>query len=134
MPQSVGSADIARCYLSVMRQDAARVNRLSSEFQANRYKGSALSSADFEFSCFEADRTMVVRQLKAVRNAIEDGASEMKLIGVEKVFDQHLSKVLTGEARALQRIAQELNQLRREVARARFPQTKKSTGRHRRRG
>jgi hypothetical protein len=116
-----------------MRQDAARVNRVSSEFEANRYKGSPISSTDFEFSCFEADRNVVVRQLKAVGNAIEDGASEMKLIGLEKVFDERLSKVLTGEARTLQRIARELNELRREVARARFPQTKTSTtGRGRR--
>ena len=116
-----------------MRQDAARVNRLSSEFEANRHKGSAISSADFEFSCFEADRTVVVRQLEAVANAIKDGASEMKLIGLEKVFDGRLSKVLTGEAQTLQRIARELNELRREVARARFPQTKiPTTGRGRR--
>lgn len=115
-----------------MRQDGARVNRVSSEFQANRFKGPAISSVDFEFSCFEADRNVVVRHLKAVGNAIEDGANEIKLIGVEKVFDEHLSKVLTGEARALHRIAQELDELRREVARARFPQKTSSAGRGRR--
>jgi hypothetical protein len=117
-----------------MRQDAACVNRPSSEFQADRYKGSAISSADFELSCFEADRYVVVRRLKAVGNAIEDGASEMKSIGAEKVFDERLSKVLTGEARALQRIARELNELRREVARARFPQTKTAATARGRRG
>lgn len=117
-----------------MRQESARVNRVSSEFEANRYKGSTISSTDFEFSCFEADRNVVVRQLKAVGNAIEDGASQMKSIGAEKVFDERLSKVLTGEARALQRIVRELNELRREVARARFPQTKISTTGRGRRG
>ncbi|HYK63550.1 MAG TPA: hypothetical protein VEY94_01270 [Patescibacteria group bacterium] len=93
-----------------------------------------MSSTDFEFSCFEADRNVVVRQLKAVGNAIEDGASEMRSIGREKVFDERLSRVLTGEAQTLQRVARELNELRREVARARFPQMTPSATRRGRHG
>lgn len=92
------------------------------------------SAIDFELTCFEADRNIVARQLKAVANAIADAASEMKMIGIEKVFDQRLSNVLAGEAQALQRIAQGLEHLRQEVARARFRAVRKAGGTRQRRG
>jgi hypothetical protein len=92
------------------------------------------SRTDFELTCFEADRNVVVHQLKAVGSAIEESGKEMKMIGVEKVFDPRLSKVLTAEGRALQRIARGLENLGQKVARARFPQTRRSSRRRQRRG
>jgi hypothetical protein len=59
-----------------------------------------------------------VQELKLVETAIEDGATEMRMIAAESVFDQRVSKVLTGEARALLRIGRGLKGLRLEVARA----------------
>jgi len=92
------------------------------------------SAMALELICFEADRDIVARQLKAVENDIENAADEMKMIGVENVFDQRLSNVLTGEAQALQRIARELERLRQEVARARLRATRKASGRRQRQG
>jgi hypothetical protein len=83
------------------------------------------SRADLELTCFEADRNVVARQLKTVGIVIQESATELKMIGVENVFDPRLSKVLTAEGRALQRIARALEHLRQEVARARFPKTRK---------
>jgi hypothetical protein len=85
------------------------------------------SRTDFETTCFEADRNVVVRQLKTVGRAIEDSATEMKMIGVEKVFDPELSKALTAEGRALQRLAWGLENLRQQVAGARLPKKRKSS-------
>ena len=84
------------------------------------------SSANLERTCFEADRNVILRQLKTVGTVIEESADEMKLIGVESVFDPQLSKALTAEGSALQRMARGLDNLRQEVARARFPRTRKS--------
>jgi hypothetical protein len=92
------------------------------------------SRTNFELTCFEADRNVVVRQLKAVGNAIDETGNEMEMIAVEKVFDPGLSKVLTDEARTLQRMARGLDNLRQEVARARFPETRRSSRRRQRRG
>ncbi|MGA7869329.1 MAG: hypothetical protein WCA22_00380 [Candidatus Binatus sp.] len=81
-----------------------------------------MSSALYsEQTCFEADRRALVRQLKAVGNAIEDGASEMAMIAAENVFDEQVSKVLTREARAMYRMVRGLKDLRLAVARARLP-------------
>jgi hypothetical protein len=88
----------------------------------------------FELTCFETDRYIVARQLKAVENDIENAADEMKMIGVENVFDQRLSNVLTGEAQALQRIARKLEHLRQEVARARLRATRKASAKRQRQG
>jgi hypothetical protein len=59
-----------------------------------------------------------VQELKLVETAIEDGATEMRMIAVESVFDAQVSKILTGEARALHRIGRGFKSLRLEVARA----------------
>lgn len=92
------------------------------------------SRTDLELACFETDRNVVVRQLRTVAKAIEESAREMKMIGLEQVFDQRLSKVLSGEAQALERIARGLNSLGQKVARARLSETRKSSGTRKRRG
>jgi hypothetical protein len=58
-----------------------------------------------------------VRELKLVETAIEDGATEMAMIAAESVFDEQVSKILTGEARALHRVGRGLKSVRLEVAR-----------------
>jgi len=84
--------------------------------------GSVLHS---ERSCFQADQNVLVKELKFVENAIEDGATEMAMCAAESVFDEQVSKFLTGEARALHRMVRGLKDLRVEVARARLPKNGK---------
>ncbi len=79
--------------------------------------GSRLQS---ERTCFQADQTALVQELKLVETAIEDGATEMAMIAAESVFDEQVSKILIDEARALHRMGQGLKSLRLEVARARL--------------
>jgi glutathionyl-hydroquinone reductase len=76
-----------------------------------------------EQSCFEADRSAVVRELTTVENAIEEDACEMAMIAAEGVFDQQVSRILTGEARAMHRMVRGLKDLRLAVARARRPES-----------
>ena len=78
-----------------------------------------------EQTCFEADRDALVRELKAVESALEDGATEMAMIAAENVFEQDVSKILNAEARARLRMVRGLKDLRIAVARARFPKSGK---------
>src|SRR5258708_6911754 len=75
-------------------------------------------------SCFQADQNALVKELKFVETAIEDGATEIAMIAVESVFDKKVSKTLTSEARALHRMVRGLKDLRLEVARARLKNRK----------
>ena len=68
--------------------------------------------------CFQADQNALVKELKLLENAIEEGATEIAMIAAESVFDEEASKTLTSEARALRRMARGLKDLRLEVARA----------------
>jgi hypothetical protein len=76
-------------------------------------------------TCFEADRSTLVRQLDGMRNAVEDSATEIEMIATERVFDRQVSRILAGEVRAMHRMARELKDLRLAVARARRPETAK---------
>jgi len=71
-------------------------------------------------SCFQADQNALVKELKFVENEIEDGAIEIAMIAAESVFDEEVSKTLTGEAGALRRMVRGLKDLRLEVAHARL--------------
>jgi hypothetical protein len=74
-----------------------------------------------ERTCFEADRSALVRQLIALGNAIEQGAGEMTMMASESVFDAQSSKALTGEARAMHRMLLGLKDLQLAVERAPAP-------------
>ncbi len=76
-------------------------------------------------NCFEADRSALVRQLEDVTHAVEDSAAEMAMTAAERVFDRQVSKILAGEVRAMHRLTRGLKDLRRDVARARLPETGK---------
>ena len=78
------------------------------------------SEAHSQRSCFQADQNALVKELKFVGNAIEEGATEIAMIAAESVFDEEVSKILTGEARTLYRMVHGLKDLRFEVARARL--------------
>ncbi len=78
-----------------------------------------------EQACFEADRDALVRELKMVESALEDGATEMTMIAAENVFERQVSKILNAEGRAMLRMVRGLKDLRVAVARARFPKSRK---------
>jgi hypothetical protein len=82
------------------------------------------SSLVSEQTCFRADQKVLVRELRVAETAIEGGATEMAMIAAESVFDEQVSNILNGTARALHRMGRGLKSLRLEVARARL-------GRHR---
>ena len=83
-------------------------------------KNSIKSELHNERNHFQADQNALVTELKSVEDAIEDGAIEIAMIAVERVFDEEMSKALTGEARALRRMVRGLKNLRIEVERARL--------------
>jgi hypothetical protein len=76
-------------------------------------------------SCFQADQNALFKELKSVEDVIEDGATEIAMIAAEGVFEEEVSRTLTGEARALRRMMRGLKDLRFEVARARLPKNGK---------
>jgi hypothetical protein len=76
-------------------------------------------------SCFEADRSALLQQLEDVGKAVEESATEMAMMAVERVFDRRVSKILASEVRAMNRMARGLKDLRLDVARARLPQNGK---------
>ena len=79
--------------------------------QTNSHVGSELYN---KRNSFQADQNALVKELKSVADAIEDGATEIAMIAVESVFDDEVSKTLTGEARALRRMVRGLKDLRLE--------------------
>lgn len=78
-----------------------------------------------ERTCFEADRSVLIRKLEAVGNAIENSASEMAMFAGERVFEERISKVLSGEARAMYRMVREIEGLGLAVSRARLTEPRK---------
>jgi competence protein ComGF len=87
----------------------------------SRTKKTIESSLYSEQMCFEADRSALIHELRAASSAIENVATEMTMIAAESVFDNQVSRVLSGEARAMHRMLRELKDLQIEVARARLP-------------
>jgi hypothetical protein len=79
-----------------------------------------------EKAWFEADRKALLLNLMAVEKAMEEGATEMKMIAGENVFDSRVSKILAGESRDITRMVRQLTDLRREVALARYLSAKNS--------
>src|SRR5260370_32261074 len=86
----------------------------------SRTKNHIKSELHSERNCFQADQNALIKELKSVEDAIEDGATEIAMIAVESVFDEEVSKALNGEARALRRMVRGLKNLRVEVAPARL--------------
>lgn len=98
-------------------------------FEGSFSGGDLKIDLDNQRRCFEIDRKVVVRQLKALQLAITDGATEMEMVAAENVFDTRLSTLLKRRARSLYQTAQSLNVLRLAVARARFPRLRKTATR-----
>lgn len=70
---------------------------------------------------FEIDRSHVVAQLRIIRRAINEGAEEMEMVAVEKVFVNSVSQALTRTARKLYQLAEDLSGLLQMVERTHLP-------------
>ena len=73
-------------------------------FEGSFSGGDLKIDLDNQRRCFEIDRKVVVRQLKALQLAITDGATEMEMVAAENVFDTRLSTLLKRRARSLYRL------------------------------
>jgi hypothetical protein len=70
---------------------------------------------------FEIDRSNVVAQLRVIRRAINEGAEEMEMVAIERVFVDSISQELTRTARKLYQLAEDLSGLHRMIERASLP-------------
>jgi hypothetical protein len=70
---------------------------------------------------FEIDRSHVVAQLRIIRRAMNEGAEEMEMVAIEKVFVNSVSQALTRTARKLYLLAEDLNGIHRMIERASLP-------------
>ncbi|MGA7872652.1 MAG: hypothetical protein WCA22_17325 [Candidatus Binatus sp.] len=70
---------------------------------------------------FEIDRSNLVLQLRSVRQAIIEGAEEMEMVAIERVFVKSVSQALTRTSRKLYVVGEELNGLLYLIERAQVP-------------
>jgi hypothetical protein len=70
---------------------------------------------------FEIDRSNLILQLRNIRRAINESAEEMEMVAIERVFVKSVSRALTGTARKLYQVAEDLNVLHRMIQRAHLP-------------
>ena len=64
---------------------------------------------------FEIDRSNVILQLRSLRHAIDEGAEEMEMVAIERVFSKSLSGALTRGGQKLRLAARDLNHVLRLV-------------------
>jgi hypothetical protein len=82
---------------------------------------SAESAPDFALQCFDIDKAEVSARLYKLSHSLAAGAKEMEMIAAERVFDKSFSAKLANKAQVLRRLAQHLNRMHEQAARARFP-------------
>jgi hypothetical protein len=83
------------------------------------------SKKNHERDFFEMDRSVLIDQLKALKQNLRGAVTEIEMIAAEAVFDKRLSAQLKLKARALNRTAESLNTLGKVLARAKFPKPRK---------
>jgi hypothetical protein len=74
---------------------------------------------------FEIDRSNMVLQLRSLRRAIEEGAEEMEMVAVERVFSKSLSAALIRNGQKLRLIAKDVNRVLHLIERAHAPNAPK---------
>jgi hypothetical protein len=70
---------------------------------------------------FEIDRSNLILQLRSLRRAIDEGAEEMEMVAIERVFSKSLSGVLARGGQKLRLAARDLNRVLRLIERAHVP-------------
>ena len=83
------------------------------------------SKINSERDFFEIDRSVLIRQVKALKLTIRGTLTEIAMVAAENVFDKPLSAKLTRKARELSRMAERLDALSIVLARAKFPKPPK---------
>jgi hypothetical protein len=88
--------------------------------QKNASQLSSLLEGD-DTEIFEIDRSNLVLQLRTVRRAIKEGAEEIEMVAIERVFAKAVSRVLTRTALKLNLVAKDLDGLLPLIERAQVP-------------
>jgi len=88
--------------------------------QKNASQLSSLLEGD-DTEIFEIDRSNLVLQLRTLRRAIIEGADEIDMVAIERVFGKSVSRTLTRAARKLYLATEDLDGLLRLIERARTP-------------
>jgi hypothetical protein len=83
------------------------------------------SKIESERDFFEFDRRILIDQVKALLATIRSASKEISMVAAENVFDQPLSAKLKRKARVLDRIARELDDMSKVLARAKFLRVRK---------
>jgi hypothetical protein len=86
-----------------------------------RSRSKIRSESDF----LKIDRSVLVGQLKALKQNLRSALTEIEMVAAETVFDKRLSAQLKRRARALNRTAERLDALGKVLARAKFPKPNK---------
>jgi hypothetical protein len=71
---------------------------------------------------FEIDRSNLILQLRTIRRAINESAEEIKMVAIERVFVESVSRALSRSARKLYLVEKQLNGLHRMIERAHPPE------------
>jgi hypothetical protein len=74
---------------------------------------------------FEVDRSNLVLQLRTLRSAIEEGAEEMDMVAIERVFGDSLSRAIVHAAGRLDVTARLLAKLILRIERAQVPRAQR---------
>jgi hypothetical protein len=79
------------------------------------------SKIDSEREFFEIDRSVLIDQLRVLKENLRGALTEIEMVAAETVFDKRLSAKLKRRARALNRTAERLDVLSKVLAGAKFP-------------
>jgi hypothetical protein len=71
---------------------------------------------------FQIDRCNIMLQLRSLKRAINEGAEEMEMVAIERVFDKPLSRTLTRGGQKLRVAARDLTRILRLLEAAQVPQ------------
>jgi hypothetical protein len=74
---------------------------------------------------FEFDRSVLIGQVKALEATIRSASKEISMVAAENVFDKPLSAKLKRKSRTLDRIARNLEEMSKVLARAKFLRVRK---------
>jgi hypothetical protein len=74
---------------------------------------------------FEIDRSNLVLQLRTLQRVLKEGAEELDMVSIERVFVKSVSRALTSTARKLDLVAEDLDGLLHLVERAQVPKAPK---------
>jgi hypothetical protein len=70
---------------------------------------------------FEIDRSNLVLQLRTLQRVLKEGAEELDMVSIERVFVKSVSRALASTARKLDLVAEDLDGLLHLVERAQVP-------------